>query len=94
MCTIIAKEAKNRMTVLVGIPCCLSVEEVASSISKVTRENGWNEFFVGDICEDTPQWVSWLDGEAKQKAMASLLPRRRGKRIYFVDVSDRYQSAL
>jgi hypothetical protein len=37
MCTVIAKESASRMTVLTGIPCCLSVEHVAKSVPKVTQ---------------------------------------------------------
>lgn len=43
MCTVIAKERSSRVSVLVGIPCCVSVEDVGLWIPKVTRENGWAE---------------------------------------------------
>ena len=90
MCTVIAKEGLDRVAVLSGLPCCLSVEEVTPSIPKVTRENGWFEMFVGEVCVEIPPWVGWLEGEAKRKAMQSLPETCFGKRVFFQDVSEKY----
>ena len=92
MCTAIAKETSSRLVVLSGIPCCLSVEEVAAAIPKVTRENGWSEIFVGDLLPGIPQWASWLPSGEQHKVLAEQPPRVRGKRIFWYDVSEQYKA--
>jgi hypothetical protein len=91
MCTVIAKESASRVTVLTGIPCCLSVEHVAESVAKVTRENGWFELNELEFGVEVPNWASWLEGETKTKAIEDLPMKCRGKRVRFVDVGNRYQ---
>ena len=91
MCTLIAKEGANRVTVLTGLPCCLSVEQVTPSIPKVTRENGWSEMYVGEVCVEVPKWAHWLAEASQQKAVESIPDTCRGKRVFFQDVSDKFQ---
>lgn len=90
MCTVIAKESKSRVVVLSGLPCCLSVAEVASSIPKVNEANGWVELYEGEISVDVPDWASWLNSDAKVKALADRRPKCRGKRVFFFDVSGQW----
>ncbi|MFT5498549.1 MAG: hypothetical protein ACI9TH_003964, partial [Kiritimatiellia bacterium] len=63
------------------------------SVPKVTRENGWFELFVGDVCVDIPTWAAGLEGDAKSKAIASMPESCRGKRVFFHDISDRFDEA-
>jgi hypothetical protein len=90
MCTVIAKETKTRVVVLSGLPCCLSVADVAASIPKVTEANGWFELFDGEISVDVPGWAAWLESDAKMKAMSGRRPICRGKRVFFFDVSGQW----
>ena len=94
MCTVIAKERSSRVSVLVGIPCCLSVEDVKPWLPKVTRENGWTELFVEEIRVGSRTWLSWLEGDAWEKAASTVKVQSkcRGKPVDYYDVSDRYQS--
>lgn len=81
---------------LVGIPCCLSVEDVGFWIPKVTRKNGWAELFVGEICACSETWFSWLEGAAWEKAASTVgvQAKCRGKPVDYYDVSDRYPASL
>ena len=43
MCTCIAKVTSTKFTVLTGLPCCLSVEEVEEHYPSISRARGWRE---------------------------------------------------
>lgn len=90
MCTVIAKETKSRVVVLSGVPCCLTVADITSSIPKVNEANGWFELYEGEIAVDVPDWASWLMNDAKMKALADRRPKCRGKRVFFFDVSGQW----
>lgn len=94
MCTVIAKESASRLVVLTGIPCCLSVEDVTCAVPKVTRANGWFELFIGELQEEIPSWAKWLEHDAKRKALKDKPQAHRGKRIWFYDISERYDAVF
>jgi len=93
MCTVIAKESQSRVIVLTGIPCCTDVDVVGKQIPKVTRENGWFELYVGEVCREVPEWAYWLGADAQAKVMSHIPETCRGKRVWFYDVSDRWKSS-
>jgi hypothetical protein len=48
MCTMIQKRRGDQWLVLIGIPCCLSVEAVQAVAPNISRANGWEEGPAGD----------------------------------------------
>ncbi|MGV3524794.1 MAG: hypothetical protein ACO1RX_11230 [Candidatus Sericytochromatia bacterium] len=89
MCTWIAKETDEHLTVLRGPTCCLPVEALEAIHPKISRANGWNEIYVGRFDTVLPPWTGWLTSEQKQYLPAELRARTEdGKKLIFLDIED------
>lgn len=48
MCSIIAKVTPTRVVILDG-PCCMRVEDIERLCPKISRANGWGEYYLTEV---------------------------------------------
>lgn len=80
MCTLVGKETDDHIIILNGFGCCKSVEDIEEIHPKISRENGWEEIFVGElhVTHMLPQWAGWLTSEEKSRLPEELSKKAEG----------------